>query len=130
MLVEHGNRLLLGRSPNWPEGMYSALAGFVEPGETPEAAVAREVVEETGITTTDIRYLGSQPWPFPNSLMLGYIARAVDDTIRLDDELDDAFWISREELLAVLSGENTRITPARPGSIAYAMIRLWLAGHI
>lgn len=129
MLVEHGNSLLLGRSPGWPQGMYSALAGFVEPGETPESAVAREVMEETGIATSAIRYLGAQPWPFPNSLMLGYIAQAADARITLDDELDDALWITREDLLAVMSGENTTITPARKGSIAHAMIRLWLAGR-
>jgi len=130
MLVAQGNRLLLGRSHGWPEGMYSALAGFVEPGETPEAAVAREVLEETGITVHDIRYLGAQPWPFPNSLMLGYLAQARDDQIMLDDELEDALWISREDLLAVLSGERMHPKPARKGSIAYAMIRHWLSGHV
>ncbi|WP_296644406.1 NAD(+) diphosphatase [Roseinatronobacter sp.] len=130
MLVAHGNRLLLGRSHGWPEGMYSALAGFVEPGETPEAAVAREVLEETGITISNARYLGAQPWPFPNSLMLGYLAQARDNRITLDDELDDALWISREELLAVMAGERTHPSPARPGSIAHAMIRHWLAGHV
>lgn len=130
MLVAYGNKLLLGRSHGWPEGMYSALAGFVEPGETPEAAVAREVLEETGITIADARYLGAQPWPFPNSLMLGYLARAVDDRITLDDELEDALWVSREEVLAVMAGERSHPSPARAGSIAYAMIRHWLAGNV
>ncbi|MCC1481742.1 NAD(+) diphosphatase [Roseibaca sp. Y0-43] len=130
MLVARGNKLLLGRSHGWPEGMYSALAGFVEPGETPEAAVAREVREETGITVQDIRFLGAQPWPFPNSLMLGYLAQATDDQITLDDELEDALWITREDLLAVLSGERSHPKPARKGSIAHAMIRHWLAGHV
>lgn len=130
MLVARGNSLLLGRSHGWPEGMYSALAGFVEPGETPEAAVAREVWEETGIRTTSVRYLGAQPWPFPNSLMLGYLAHAMDAEITLDDELDDALWISREDLLAVMAGERAHPSPARKGSVAHAMIRHWLAGHV
>jgi NAD+ diphosphatase len=130
MLVEHGNRLLLGRSPGWPDRMYSALAGFVEPGETPEAAVAREVFEETGIRTTGTRYIAAQPWPFPNSLMLGYTARAVDDRITLDDELDDARWVTREQLLAVYSGEDDSMIPARRGAIAHAMIMAWLAGTV
>lgn len=130
MLVARGNKLLLGRSPGWPEGMYSALAGFVEPGETPEAAVTREVAEETGITVASVQYLGAQPWPFPNSLMLGYLAVAEDDTITLDDELEDALWISREDLLAVFSGERGHPSPAREGSIAHAMIRHWLSGHV
>jgi len=130
MLVARGNNLLLGRSHGWPEGMYSALAGFVEPGETPESAVMREVTEETGITVRSVQYLGAQPWPFPNSLMLGYLAQANDDQITLDDELEDALWITREDLLAVMAGENTTLTPARKGSIAHAMIRHWLAGHV
>lgn len=130
MLVARGNKLLLGRSPGWPEGMYSALAGFVEPGETPEAAVAREVQEETGIKVQNIRYLGAQPWPFPNSLMLGFLAQATDDRITLDDELEDALWISRENLLAVMAGERSHPSPARKGSIAHAMIRQWLSGHV
>lgn len=130
MLVTYGNKLLLGRSHGWPDGMYSALAGFVEPGETPEAAVSREVWEETGIRTAPPQYLGAQPWPFPNSLMLGYRAKALDDQITLDDELEDALWISREELLAVMAGERSHPSPARQGSIAHAMIRHWLAGHV
>jgi len=129
MLVTYGNKLLLGRSHGWPEGMYSALAGFVEPGETPEGAVAREVLEETGITIGRARYLGAQPWPFPNSLMLGYLAQAETDQIILDDELEDALWISREDLLAVMAGERSHPSPARKGSIAHAMIRHWLAGY-
>lgn len=130
MLVARGNKLLLGRSHGWPAGMYSALAGFVEPGETPEAAVAREVREETGIIVRNMRYLGAQPWPFPNSLMLGYFAEATDEQITLDDELDDALWITREDLLAVFAGERNHPSPARHGSIAHAMIRHWLAGHV
>lgn len=130
MLVTHGNALLLGRSPGWPEGMYSALAGFVEPGETIEMAVAREVLEETGLATRRIRYVASQPWPFPNSLMLGCVAEATSREITLDDELDDALWLSREEVLSAWSGQHPRITPARQGAIAHFLIGQWLAGRL
>ncbi|TVS05412.1 MAG: NAD(+) diphosphatase [Rhodobacteraceae bacterium] len=130
MLVNHGNALLLGRSHGWPEGMYSALAGFVEPGETIEIAVSREVLEETGLSTRSIRYIASQPWPFPNSLMLGCVAEATNRDITLDDELEDALWLSREEVLAAWSGQHPRITPARRGAIAHFLIGQWLAGHV
>lgn len=130
MLVTHGNDLLLGRSPGWPEGMYSALAGFVEPGETLENAVRREVHEETGIQTTDIRYVASQPWPFPASLMLGCVARATTRAITLDDELEDARWVTREQVLRAWSGEDTTFVPARKGAIAHHLITQWLAGKL
>ena len=130
MLVIHGNALLLGRSHGWPDRMYSALAGFVEPGETLEAAVIREVWEETGIQTNSIRYIASQPWPFPNSLMFGCSARAESTAISLDHELEDARWLSREEVLTSWAGEHAEIVPARKGSIAHYMIGQWLAGHV
>ncbi len=130
MMVTYGNSALLGRSPGWPERMYSALAGFVEPGETLEAAVAREVVEETGITLGAIRYVASQPWPFPNSLMFGAVAEAVSTEIRLDDELEDARWFSREEILRAWSGAHPDLLPARKGAIAHYLIGQWLAGHV
>ncbi|MCC5991263.1 MAG: NAD(+) diphosphatase [Rhodobacteraceae bacterium] len=130
MLVQYRNRVLLGRSPNWPKGMYSALAGFVEPGETIEAAVAREVAEETGVTLRDIRYVASQPWPFPSSLMLGCIAKARDTRITLDAELEDAGWFTREQILQGWSGQNPALTPARKGSIAHHLIGGWLAGKL
>ncbi len=130
MLVTHGNSVLLGRSHGWPEGMYSALAGFVEPGETLERAVAREVLEETGLETQRIRYIASQPWPFPNSLMLGCLAEATGRAFTLDDELEDALWLSREEMLAAWCGEDSRIKPARRGAIAHFLIGQWLAGHV
>lgn len=130
MLVTQGNSVLLGRSTGWPERMYSALAGFIEPGETLESAVAREVREETGIGLRNIRYVASQPWPFPNSLMFGAIAEAVTTEITLDDELEDARWISREELLRAWSGTHPDIAPAREGAIAHYLIGQWLAGRI
>lgn len=97
---------LLGRQAAWPRGMYSTLAGFVEPGETLEQAVAREVLEETGVHVQSARYAGSQPWPFPASLMLGFVATAEPDgnELRLDDELEDARWFSRAELGALEGG--------------------------
>lgn len=127
MLVLNGNRALMGRSPGWPEGMYSALAGFVEPGETPEAAVRREVFEETGIRVRDPRYVAAQPWAFPNSLMLGYVALADESEIRLDNELDDALWISREDMVSVMAGTHPRVRRPRPGAIAHELVSRWLA---
>jgi NTP pyrophosphohydrolases containing a Zn-finger, probably nucleic-acid-binding len=125
VLVHDGaDRCVLGRQASWPAGRYSILAGFVEPGEPAEAAVAREVAEEVGIAITDLRYLGSQPWPFPASLMLGYSARVQGDpTLRLtDSELEDARWVHRDELRR---GDGV-LTIARPVSIAHRIITDWL----
>jgi NAD+ diphosphatase len=124
MLVYDGDRCILGRQPSWPVGRYSILAGFVEPGESLEAAVAREVAEEVGVAVTDVAYLGSQPWPFPASLMLGFTARlAGDPTIRLgDDELAEARWFTREEVRQQL----VRLPPSV--SIAHRIINDWAAG--
>lgn len=131
MLVERGNRLLLGRSPGWPEGMYSLLAGFVEPGETLEAAVRREVAEETGVRVQEVRYLASQPWPFPASLMIGCHARAISDDITVDPvELEDACWVSREDMVQVLSGLHPTIRAGRKGAIAHFLISNWLADRL
>ncbi len=128
MLVTRGNRLLLGRSPGWPEGMYSSLAGFVEPGETLEAAVRREVAEETGIRIGTVQYLASQPWPFPASLMVGCIADALSEAITLDPaELEEALWVTREDMVGVFAGTHPHIKPPRKGSIAHFMIANWLA---
>ena len=129
MLVERDGRLLLGRSPGWPEGMYSCLAGFVEPGETIEAAVRREVAEETGVVVGAVAYAGSQPWPFPASLMIGCTAEAVTDAITLDEvELDDALWLPRAEVRQVMEGTHPRIRQPRKGPIAGWLIARWLAG--
>ncbi|MDZ4310276.1 MAG: NAD(+) diphosphatase [Cypionkella sp.] len=131
MLVVRGNKLLLGRSAPWPEGMYSLLAGFVEPGETMEAAVRREVFEETGITTGAVRYLASQPWPFPASLMMGCIAEATSEEITIDPaELEDALWVTREELVEVMAGQHPRIKAGRKGAIAQFLMGNFLAERL
>jgi len=128
MLITRGNALLLGRSHGWPEGMYSCLAGFIEPGETMEAAVRREVAEETGVQVGAVRYLSSQPWPFPNSLMLGCHGGALTDTVIVDPyELDDALWVGREEMAQAWAGAHPVIKPARRGAIAHFLIGNWLA---
>ena len=128
MLITRGNRTLLGRSPGWPEGMYSCLAGFVEPGETIEAAVRREVFEEARIRVGRVDYLSSQPWAFPSSLMFGCRGEALDEEIRIDPaEIDDAIWVSREEVMDAFAGRNPRILPARKGAIAHFLLRNWLA---
>jgi len=124
MLVHDGDRVLLGRQAVWPPGRFSILAGFVEPGESAEAAVAREVAEEVGVEVTDVRYVGSQPWPFPQSLMLGFTARAVGTELHVDhDEIEEARWFTREELR---SGAGPAALPP-PVSIARHIIDGWLA---
>ena len=105
--VSDGERLLLGRQANWPARRYSTLAGFVEPGETLEQTVAREVFEESAVRVRSCSYLASQPWPFPSSLMLGFHADAEpDEPVPADDELEDARWFSRDEIGAALRGET------------------------
>ena len=131
MPVVHGNHLLIGRAAAWPDGLYSLLAGFVEPGETLEAAVRREVREETGIEVGDVQYLASQPWPFPGQLMVGARAEALGKTLTLDHkEIEDAIWISREEMLEVYSGRHSRWRTAWRGTIANFLIRNWLADRL
>jgi NAD+ diphosphatase len=120
VLVTHGDRALLGRQHGWPAGRYSALAGFVEPGESLEDAIRREVLEETGVETGAATYQSSQPWPFPRSLMLGFRAEARSTGIRLDErELEDARWFHRDEL------KGGSMMPF-PQSIAYRLIQEWL----
>ena len=97
LVVDDDDRLLLGRQTSWPEGRFSTLAGFVEPGESLEAAVRREVFEEAGVEVGDVTYLGSQPWPFPSSLMLGFTAQArTTEVHRNDGELAEARWYTRD----------------------------------
>jgi NAD+ diphosphatase len=108
--------------------MYSLLAGFVEPGETLEAAVRREVFEEAGIKVGEVGYLSSQPWPFPSSLMFGCRGEALDDTITIDPvEIEDAMWVSREEMMEASAGRHPTLKPARKGAIAHFIIQHWLA---
>ena len=142
MLVhDGGDRALLGRGPQWGEGRFSTLAGFVEPGESLEAAVAREVFEEVGVRVTDVTYLASQPWPFPASLMLGYIARLDGDpTITLDaSEMAEAGWFTRDEVAEAADWTDEeyepdpdRILRAVPPhfSISRYLIDRWLAGDV
>ena len=131
MLITHGNRVLLGRGPTWPEGMYSLLAGFVEPGECIEAAVRREVFEESGIVVGAVSYLASQPWPFPASLMIGCRGEAVSDAITIDpEELQDARWVTREDMVAAFAGNHPLIKPSRKGAIARFLIENWLADRL
>lgn len=118
-------RCLLARQRHWPDGMYSALAGFVEPGEGLEAAVAREALEEVGLSLAAMSYRASQPWPFPASLMLGFRAEAADDAIRCDEkEIADARWFTRAEL-KTLPRDDLKLS--RPDSIARFLIEEWLA---
>ena len=120
VLVSDGERALLGRQASWAPGRYSTIAGFVEPGESLEDAVAREVLEETGVSVAHARYHSSQPWPFPSSLMLGFIARAVNTDIALNDaELEDARWFTRGQIAA---GEA--VLPP-PTSISHRLIANW-----
>jgi len=130
MLAEHDGRLLLGRQPHYPPGRYSALAGFVEPGESIEAAVAREIKEEAGIAVANVRYLCSQPWPFLSSLMIGAHADALSDSLTIDtNELDDARWFSREEVVAALAGDPAAPFQAPPHSaIARTLLERWVDG--
>ena len=136
--VGNGDRLLLGRQAGWPPRRWSVVAGFVEPGETLEQTVAREVLEETGVRVRagTTRYLASQPWPFPGSLMLGFIADAEADAPVAGDELEQARWFGVEEVRAGLASDWTRadaegegIVLSSPISIARHVIRAWLAEH-
>lgn len=131
MLITHGNAVLMGRSHGWPEGMYSLLAGFVEPGECLEAAVRREVFEEAAIKVGEVGYLASQPWPFPSSLMIGCYGRAETDEITIDpSEIEDARWFSREEVLLSFSGDHPTLKAARKGAIAHFLLSNWLADRL
>jgi NAD+ diphosphatase len=125
VLVEDGERALLGRPASWDPGVYSTIAGFVEPGESVEDAVAREVMEETGVAVREVRYVGSEPWPFPRSLMLGFRASADrDQPVVVGEELEDARWFTPEEARAVLEVRYGR-TPYLQ-TMARRLIEGWL----
>jgi NAD+ diphosphatase len=128
MRVEHQGRILLGRQKQWPVGVHSVLAGFVEPGESLEDAVRREVAEEVALQLTEVNYHSSQPWPFPSSIMLGFTAIAEGDQFRVDEhELEMARWFTREELLASPEDESFRLP--RRDSIARRLVDDWIAGR-
>jgi NAD+ diphosphatase len=128
MRVEHQGRILLGRQKQWPVGMHSVLAGFVEPGESLEDAVRREVAEEVALQLTEVNYHSSQPWPFPSSIMLGFTAIAEGDQFRVDEhELEMARWFTREELMASPEDETFRLP--RRDSIARRLVDDWIAGR-
>ena len=128
-VVDDTDRLLLGRGPQWPEGRFSVLAGFVEPGESFEAAVAREVAEEVGLEVTDVRYLGNQPWPFPSSVMIGFTARALSTDLDIDpNEVSEALWVTRDDYRSALRSGTIRAPFGI--SIAKRIIEHWLGETI
>ena len=128
MLAEHDGKVLVGRQPQYPAGRYSALAGFVEPGESIEEAVARELGEEAGIEVGRVRYVASQPWPFPGQLMVACIARAKGAALTLDEkELEAAMWVDRDGVAAALAGSPEAPFIAPPTfAIAHTLFRRWL----
>ena len=129
MLVEHDGRLLLGRQSRFPPRRYSALAGFVEPGESVEEAVAREVFEEAGVAVRDVSYISSQPWPFPSQLMLGCHAYAQSDGLVVDhSELEEARWFTRAEVIEAMEkkDDSGSFLPPPPQAIAHHMLQWWL----
>ena len=131
MIAEHDGRALLGRQAAWPAGRYSALAGFLEPGESVEEAVAREIMEEAGVQVREVRYVASQPWPFPSQLMIACVADAEDDALTLDTaELEDAIWVSRDEVRAVLAGAEGSFVAPPPHAIAHTLLTRWAVGPV
>lgn len=131
MLVLDGDRALLGRQAVWPPRMYSLLAGFMEPGESVEEAVRRETMEEAGVPVGEVRYVTSQPWPFPASLMIGCAARALSAEIhRADNELEDAMWAPKAEVAAALAGRHEKIAAARKGAVAQVILSAWVRGLV
>jgi NAD+ diphosphatase len=127
MLVTRGDRCLMGRQPRFPEKMYSCLAGFLEQGETIEDAVRRETFEEAGIRVGAVRYLASQPWPFPSNIMIGCIGEALTDDIAFDgEELEDARWFTKDDIRRMLDGTHEQYLAPAPIAIANHLIREWV----
>jgi len=127
---DQGDKVLLGRQSDWAPGTYSLLAGFMEPGETIGDAVRRETFEEASIRVGRVRFLASQPWPFPASLMLGCWGEALSEEIVIDDEIEDARWVSRAEMALAFRGEHPRFAAPRPDSISRWIRTAWVAGEI
>ena len=132
MLITDGERALLGRPARLPEGIYTTLAGFMEPGETIEQAVRRETMEESGVRVSDVRLISNQPWPFPANLMLGCIGDAASTQIEIeDDELEACKWCDRDEVRQMIAGSHPEGHLIPPSiSIAYELIKGWLDGTI
>lgn len=132
MLVIREGRCLLGRQPRFPKGVFSALAGFVEPGESIEDAVRREIQEEAGVLVGKVNYVASQPWPYPSSLMIGCLGEGLSEDIQVDnDELDEARWFGRDEVAAMISvSEDMQAGPRMPPalSLAHQLALRWLSG--
>ncbi|MEM6908311.1 MAG: NAD(+) diphosphatase [Pseudomonadota bacterium] len=130
MLVENADRLLLGRQPRFPPRSFSALAGFVEPGETIEEAVAREVWEEAGLRVRDVEYIATQPWPFPSQLMIGCYSQTDETDITLDvEELEEARWFTRDEVehaMATIGSDEGPFNAPPPAAIAHSLLKWWL----
>lgn len=130
MLAEHGTgadaRVLVGRQPQFPPGRYSALAGFVEVGEGMEEAVRRELFEEAGVVAGTVRFVASQPWPFPSQLMIACVAQVADDRLVIDrSELEDAKWVTRDEVRAALAGDDASFGAPPPMAIAHTLLLRW-----
>lgn len=127
MLAEHDGRALVGRQASWPQGRYSALAGFLEPGETIEEAVARELFEEAGVRATHVHYVTSQPWPFPAQLMIACVASVASDALTLAPaEIEDALWVSRAEVKAALAGDaDARFLAPPHYAVAHSLLTHW-----
>ena len=132
MLAIDGDACLLGRQPRFPKGMYSALAGFLEPGETIEQAVRREIHEEAGVACGPVQYFASQPWPFPSSIMIGCFARADSRALTVDKvELEDARWFSRHEARALLEKRHPDgLVAPIPMAIAHHLLKWWAFGEV
>lgn len=129
LITDDQDRALLGRQPSWPEGRFSTLAGFVEPGESLDDAVRREVKEEVGVDVGDVTYAGSQPWPFPSSLMLGFFGKATSADIVVDaNEIAEARWFTREEVTEMTASTDLLLPPNV--SISRALIQEWHGGQI
>jgi NAD+ diphosphatase len=127
MLPHHGGRCALGRQGGWPKGMYSALAGFMEPGEAIEEACARELFEESGLRAVKVRYHSSQPWPYPTNLMIGLLAEVEDDEGCPDQtELEEVRWFTRDEARALLDGRLADVNTPSPMAIAHQLIKAWV----